>query len=44
MYIELTERTVLLNYIKIKQDTNLKIIILNYLNNYIEDSNWLLEC
>jgi len=40
--METTNGKDLLKYLKIQLDTNLKIIILDHQNNYIERSSWLL--
>jgi len=37
-------KMVLLKYLKIWLDTDLKIILLDHQNNYVERSSWLLEC
>jgi len=36
-----TERTVLLKYLKISLDTDLKIILLDHQNNSVEYSSWM---
>jgi len=39
--IHYTERTILLKYLKIMLDTELKIILLNHRNNYVENSSMI---
>jgi len=40
MCFDYTEKTILLKYLKVQLDTDLKIILSDLQNNYVERLNW----